>query len=579
MENIKSTSGIDEELYFGDKYTFMYPCTGIFRSYKTEYIQQPDISPESISETCKYANDLSYIKPEYKDYYVPCIPETQIRLINKNISENENEKTELFLSEHPLIKSKKIENLIPFYKVIVSGHRSAIIKDEKTRNFYRLKGCGNDEIGFNLLKGEGFFKEFNTRGSQYDCTCSRELFFSEKVNKCLEKDGFLCANIPIGFWKYDKNLYILSNDKIDNENIPKLENAVPEIEKYCGIYKTLGDKRLRTHLLCGIEFILKIIAKNMVSKGKFNDNNLNEMRTVFPVKRLPDKIETYKTIEFFNVPKIDGKILTVEEWCKNPIYKKEYYDRLVLNDKLQKCIKENPSLKLFIEYCDKVDKFKGILPLLTENLSENHKNKMVSIFNKILSKLDNNSFFETLLKLYIRVGYEAGKIKKCMQNANINWGSFIDHGPYNFHCNAHSNNFVILPQGYNSLLAVLDLDLAFSKEKMVNIYKESDTFGKHDESFWENYIHSEFIDLSMNLCGSEDYNFSFGKEEKKDNSIEEKIRDTIKYLLCDSMLESYMKGFDGIESENVIKSSEIKNNDFLHEIIKMAMVVTSSHIA
>ena len=24
----------EEDLYFGDKYGFLYPCTGIFRSYK-----------------------------------------------------------------------------------------------------------------------------------------------------------------------------------------------------------------------------------------------------------------------------------------------------------------------------------------------------------------------------------------------------------------------------------------------------------------------------------------------------------------------------------------------------------------
>ena len=58
-----------------------------------------------------------------------------------------------------------------------------------------------------------------------------------------------CANYPIGFWKYDKDLKILSKENIKLEDLPKLENEVPEIDKYCGIYLTLGDKRLRTHLL------------------------------------------------------------------------------------------------------------------------------------------------------------------------------------------------------------------------------------------------------------------------------------------------------------------------------------------
>jgi len=53
----------EEEIYFGDKSCFLYPCTGIFRSYNKEYIQQDEINEKSISESLKYAEDLSYIKP------------------------------------------------------------------------------------------------------------------------------------------------------------------------------------------------------------------------------------------------------------------------------------------------------------------------------------------------------------------------------------------------------------------------------------------------------------------------------------------------------------------------------------
>ena len=53
----------------------------------------------------------------------------------------------------------------------------------------------------------------------------------------------------------------------------------------------------------------------------------------------------------------------------------------------------------------------------------------------------------------------------------------------------------------------MDLDLAFSKEKMIIINKDCPTYGQHDLSYWENYINAEFVDLSLNLCGAEDYNF------------------------------------------------------------------------
>ena len=563
---------IDEEIYFGDKYCFLYPCTGIYRSYKKEYIQQDEINKESIAETLKYADDLSYIKPEYKDHYIPTVPETQIHFINKNLKEDEKENIDFILNQ-PLIKCKEIKDYSPCYKCIVSGHRSAVIKDPKTGYYYRLKGCGNDELGFNLQKAEGYFTEFNTRGSQYICTCFRELFFSEKVDETLRKKiNIPCANLPVGFWKYDKVLKILPNQKVKNEELPLLENQIPEIDKYCGIFRTLGDKRLRTHLLCGLEKILENVAKLCTSKRIINEEQLNLIKNIFPKNRLPNKIETYKTISLFCNPK-DVKF---DDWCSKPIYEKKRYDEIISCEKLKNEIKNNKYLKLFLEQTEKYDE---LFPLLSEGLSEKHKNMVRNILDKLIqAQKSGKVFFESLIDIYVRIGYEVSRIKKCLQVSHINWGSYIDRG-LDYHCNAHSNNLVILPQGNESLLAPLDFDLAFSKEKMVMIYKEAPTFGQHDESYWDNYINAEFVDLSLNLCGAEDYNFEFEKNKKNPDSFEVRIKNVIKYLLCDCMLENYMKGFDGIPSEDVIDTSKLKEDSFFHNIIKLALIITADDIA
>ena len=294
----------EEYLYFGDKYGYLYPCPGIFRTYKKEYIHQDDINNESIAEALKYSGDCSYIKPEYKDHYIPFIPETNIHFKNDNLKDDENEIIDNNILSQSLIKAKEIKNY-PGFKCIISGHRSALIKDPKTGIFYRLKGCGNDELGFNIQKKEGFILEITTRGSQYDSTCFRELFYSEKLDESLKKHNIRCANLPVGFWKYGKDLHILPKDNIKKEDLPNLENQMPEIDKYCGIFKTLGDKRLRAHLLSGLEKILEIISKLCVSVQLINEEILNEIKKIFPATRLPDKIETFKTIKFFgpnNIP-------------------------------------------------------------------------------------------------------------------------------------------------------------------------------------------------------------------------------------------------------------------------------------
>ena len=560
----------EEDLYFGDKYGFLYPCTGVFRSYKKEYIHQDDINKESISETLKYSDDCSYIKPEYKDHYIPVVPETNIHFKNENLKDDENEKNDTILSQ-PLIKAKEIKDY-PGYKCIISGHRSALIKDPKTGIFYRLKGCGNDELGFNIQKTEGVIVEIVTRGSQYDSTCFRELFYSEKVDENLKKFNIRCANLPVGFWKYGKDLHILPKENIKKEDIPNLENQMPEVDKYCGIFHTLGDKRLRTHLLCGLEKILEKIATLCVSKQLINEELLNEIKKIFPATRLPDKIETFKTIKFF------GPLnTTIDEWVKKPVYEQKHYDAIISVDQLKKEINENKNLKIFI---DQTENYDEIINLLSENLSEKHKLMTKKIIENMKKEQANGKkFFSTLLNIYIRIGYEVGKIKRLMQDANINWGSYIDRGS-SYHCNAHSNNLVVLPQGNDSLLSPLDLDLAFSKEKMIIINKDCPTYGQQDLSYWDNYINAEFVDLSLNLCGAEDYNFQFEKNKNKNpDSLESKTKNAIRFLLCDCMLENYMKGYDKLDSKDVISIKELKEDNFFHDIVKLALVVTAEDIA
>ena len=560
----------EEDLYFGDKYGFLYPCTGVFRSYKKEYIHQDDINKESIAETLKYSDDCSYIKPEYKDHYIPVVPETNIHFKNENLKDDENEKNDTILSQ-PLIKAKEIKDY-PGYKCIISGHRSALIKDPKTGIFYRLKGCGNDELGFNIQKTEGVIVEIVTRGSQYDSTCFRELLYSEKVDENLKKINIRCANLPVGFWKYGKDLHILPKENIKKEDIPNLENQMPEVDKYCGIFHTLGDKRLRTHLLCGFEKILETIATLCVSKKLINEELLNEIKKIFPATRLPDKIETFKTIKFF------GPLnTTIDEWVKKPVYEQKHYDAIISVDQLKKEINENKNLKIFI---DQTENYDEIYNLLSENLSEKHKLMAKKIIENMKKEQANGKkFFSTLLNIYIRIGYEVGKIKRLMQDANINWGSYIDRGS-SYHCNAHSNNLVVLPQGNDSLLSPLDLDLAFSKEKMIIINKDCPTYGQQDLSYWDNYINAEFVDLSLNLCGAEDYNFQFEKNKNKNpDSLESKTKNAIRFLLCDCMLENYMKGYDKLDSKDVISIKELKEDNFFHDIVKLALVVTAEDIA
>jgi hypothetical protein len=76
-----------------------------------------------------------------------------------------------------------------------------------------------------------------------------------------------------------------------------------------------------------------------------------------------------------------------------------------------------------------------------------------------------------ILLAFARTGAEAGKAKRLLDENLISWGYYTDHNPFEPHCNAHPNNFVITDPLLNSnqtILALVDLDLAYEFSSFVN---------------------------------------------------------------------------------------------------------------
>jgi hypothetical protein len=76
-----------------------------------------------------------------------------------------------------------------------------------------------------------------------------------------------------------------------------------------------------------------------------------------------------------------------------------------------------------------------------------------------------------ILLVFARTGAEAGKAKRVLDENLISWGYYTDHNPFEPHCNAHPNNFVITDPAKtesHTILAIVDLDLAYEFESFVN---------------------------------------------------------------------------------------------------------------
>jgi hypothetical protein len=65
-----------------------------------------------------------------------------------------------------------------------------------------------------------------------------------------------------------------------------------------------------------------------------------------------------------------------------------------------------------------------------------------------------------MAKIFSRIGWEVGRTMHSFYKNKLNWGYYSDHDTA-FHCNAHPNNFIVLPPGHNNLIAPLDFDMAF----------------------------------------------------------------------------------------------------------------------
>ena len=554
----------EEKIYIGMIPMYLYACTGIYRNFNFQNTKKEEINEKNIETIIKRTKDISYFNQSYKDIYFQCIPETEItqkcNLKEENISENGPEE---FLF-HPYIKfllkirkdTKEYEKISKLNGVM-SGERSAIIK-AKNGKFYRLKGCGDYKKGF-TSKDNGFdFKKINIWGCQLKNNAVRELYYTYKINEILKKNNIEVSNIPIGFWKYSHDLKFI-DDFLNEKNV--IENFACDIDKYCTIYETISDKRLGNHLLKGIEILIESIVKVSIEEFNFDKNDLENLKKIY--------IGNNKFEEKNYKPKISlPENVTLKEFCKNKIYEKKYFDRITSYSKLIELMTTYESLKKIVFSSNLIEKWSKILESKL-NVTFDYYSDIINHLLSLKKKENNNkSILEYLLDIFIRIGYETAKIKRIFQEIEFNWGSFNGQSPVDLFCSSHYNNFIVLPKSKCSLLSPTDFDMSFSKGNFINTDVNSISFKTFDQKVFDEYLIRELNTLLENLGGIYIY---------KNIEFEDEIKQYTYNLLNESLIEMFMKTFDGIKSNYLI---EFKNfSDIHHDLIKISLISTSHNIS
>lgn len=524
-------------LFFGSPFqqTYLTPTSSHCLPYApTSFLQLQ--TPNTLLQALIYRFSLDFLGFEYKGLYLPCTPAHEILL---TIPETDfipcNSDTSKGILDYGFIKTDQ-KTEFPAYR---SGKRSAIYWDIHSSRFFRLKGCGNNERGFESLIGMVNLstESKEIRGCHYSHTVKRELLMTDKINKFLTPLGFESGNKPIGFYLYGE---------IPNN----LDNSFAKIPKFCGVFETLGEKRVATHLFQGFEALLLEFIR--FSEIKF------KIKEVFPKERLEN----------------DGK------YNNTPVDMDGKAENEVLLDIFS--LLDQKELSWTLDEQTKI-MFLKALPEIIENLQIKplFSDIFTSIFNEIFQK-DELFLLNDLLGLagllYARIGFEIGRIKRIFIDKRINWGYYFDHHPFLAHCNAHPNNFIVLQEGNigENLLAPLDFDLAFEEKEFININYEDKNYGERDEKLFNEMIDNERVSLELALTGIENMdNFEYyslklkGLEGEKENDF-----DGIKVLLRDCLRRFYLIGMD-MEKEFKIKGFEWKKQSKLYSIIKLSLIITN----
>eukprot|EP00826_Nyctotherus_ovalis_P054639 TRINITY_DN7171_c0_g2_i1.p2 TRINITY_DN7171_c0_g2~~TRINITY_DN7171_c0_g2_i1.p2 ORF type:complete len:164 (-),score=25.17 TRINITY_DN7171_c0_g2_i1:53-544(-) len=134
---------------------------------------------------------------------------------------------------------------------------------------------------------------------------------------------------------------------------------MPEIDKYCAIFVTLGERRLGTHLLNGFISVIRAITTVAIETLGANEETFSQVLSLYPKERA-NSIETFKVTPQHHPPFINGLEQNVNVWCQDPVYEEKDYDRLVLYKTLIASVKV---LEKFVKASEQVQKWGNFLML------------------------------------------------------------------------------------------------------------------------------------------------------------------------------------------------------------------------
>lgn len=377
----------------------------------TSFVSQgANRTPELIEAAVRRFTPVHYLGAGYENVVIPAIPAIDFRVEATNEAvEASTWPTQL---QQPLVK-------VPLHHShrdktiygVASGIRSAIVRIEG--EWYRLKGCGNNDEGFVFATVSPHTPLVNIRGCAFVHTAQRELLMSHRINLLLNAQGLQGANDPLGWYKYTGN------------------SPLPKVRRACVVLRTLGERRLQQHVLQGLERILPLVLEAV---------DVTHVIERFAEMRKPTGMAHATWLarlmrDEYPLPLVNGYDIPLPECAPSGMRLPEGADRRWSD--------------LWRENCERLSL---LLPQVKETGS-------------------------VLAYVHWRFGWELGTTMRILQANDISWGTYTDSmgGHCNAHTNNLVLRKEDPGTPEAPFLAMLDLDMAFAKDDYVNKAGQHDT--------------------------------------------------------------------------------------------------------
>ena len=544
-----------DEIYFGTKPVHLQPVPGqaVRYDHKAWYpsIEEADIE-RAVSRA--FPGCKGRLGSALADVVIPAVPAVDIvcRSPSTDVS-----MWPAFLQK-PLLKVKRPQPGEP--KAYASGVRSAVVKIKE--KWYRLKGCGNNDEGFIVrhLKGGGGAvadPEMTTRyiqGSAFAATAARELHMTSMLDEKLQKQNIPGCNKALGYYRYSA------------PNKPLGGRITP----CCIVEETVGDRRLGTHVLGGIEMILP----RLVDENVLNETSL---LAIYPEKRpgrghpaslvTAQELMTDYMIAKCNVPPHESHGLPTG------------YPDLPRDHTLFGTFRTTP---LPETAPDKTE----LPPQLTRTGPQKADPRWSTLWKEncerltaSLEELKDSGKPSVLAYLFSRIGYECGQFLHHLHAMKVSWGTYQDAIclPSQWYCNAHANNLVVNPEGTagQSFLSYLDLDMAFSADTFLDTWGEGKV-GLTDKEF-NDLLFIEHVNFMEVIVGSDASNGLPQVAKEHVRSYGEKIK-LLQTGLYDTLLQGYMNAYFDDPNYSVCEYDPALQKA-AYCIIRLAIIVMGGYVA